>query len=195
MARFDNLFFNLRYLSLALYNKGFIGVYRNVAFRRHLFFDTNGMSSCLNYREGDTVYLNKIIKMSESKVALHPDSFVSLPLDYWRWSEIKRTYVRAKKFFEGREASMFKLDVISMYLFYLSTIAGIVLGIQFQSWGALGIVLLLFFARQITQFVVLKKASLHFRTSRFLFSLPLMDLLQPLYNAYFSLTSRFKNRY
>lgn len=195
MARFDNLLFSLRYLSLALYNKGFIGVYRNVAFRRLSFFETNGLSSCLNYAEGDTVYLNKMIKRSEYKVALNPESFVSLPVDYWRWSEIKRIYMRAMRSFAGRKNTMFRMEVFSRYLFYLMTVSAVVLGIEFQLWGGLGIVALLFLIRQITQFIVLKKVSLHFKTNRFLFSLPLMDILQPFYNTYFSLTSRLRSRY
>lgn len=195
IARFDNLLFSLRYLSLAILKKGYIGVFQNIAFRKDLFFETHGLSSCLNYAEGDTVYLNRIIRSYEYQIAMDPESFVSLPLDdFSRWSSIKRTYMRAKHFFKGRKSSSFKIEAISRYLFFLSAVGILSLSIIFEEWGGVAIIAILFLIRQITQYVILKKNCEHFKTNRFLFSLPLLDLLQPIYNIYFTLTSRIRRR-
>lgn len=194
-ALFDNLIFTLQYMSMAIKDKPFAGLYKNLAYRKHLFFDNKGFSATLNYDNAEEVFVNYIMTDNNTAIALSQDSYVSTELDnFSHWRKIKTAYSRAKFNFKGFTGSVFSLETLSRYLFYSLTIASIVYSIISQLWVYLGAAILLFIIRYIIQIVVLNKASDHFLTNRFHLSLPFLDLIQPYYNSYFSRISKSKKR-
>ncbi len=194
-ALFDNLIFTLQYMSMAIKNKPFAGLYKNLAYRKHLFFDNKGFSATLNYDNAEEVFVNYIMTENNTAIALSQDSYVSTELDnFSHWRKIKTAYSRAKFNFKGFTGGVFSIETLSRYLFYSLTIASIVYSIISQLWAYLGAAILLFIIRYIIQIVVLNKASDHFLTNRFHLSLPFLDLIQPYYNSYFSRISKSKKR-
>lgn len=194
-ALFDNLIFTLQYMSMAIKNKPFAGLYKNLAYRKHLFFDNKGFSATLNYDNAEEVFVNYIMTENNTAIALSQDSYVSTELDnFSHWRKIKTAYSRAKFNFKGFTGGVFSLETLSRYLFYSLTIASIVYSIISQLWVYLGAAILLFIIRYIIQIVILNKASDHFLTNRFHLSLPFLDLIQPYYNSYFSRISKSKKR-
>lgn len=194
-ALFDNLIFTLQYMSMAIKNKPFAGLYKNLAYRKHLFFDNKGFSATLNYDNAEEVFVNYIMTDNNTAIALSQDSYVSTELDnFSHWRKIKTAYSRAKFNFKGFTGGIFSLETLSRYLFYILTIASIVYSIVSQLWVYLGAAILLFIIRYIIQIVILNKASDHFLTNRFHLSLPFLDLIQPYYNSYFSRISKSKKR-
>lgn len=194
-ALFDNLIFTLQYMSMAIKNKPFAGLYKNLAYRKHLFFDNKGFSATLNYDNAEEVFVNYIMTENNTAIALSQDSYVSTELDnFSHWRKIKTAYSRAKFNFKGFTGGVFSIETLSRYLFYSLTIASIVYSIISQLWVYLGAAILLFIIRYIIQIVILNKASDHFLTNRFHLSLPFLDLIQPYYNSYFSRISKSKKR-
>lgn len=194
-ALFDNLIFTLQYMSMAIKDKPFAGLYKNLAYRKHLFFDNKGFSATLNYDNAEEVFVNYIMTDNNTAIALSQDSYVSTELDnFSHWRKIKTAYSRAKFNFKGFTGGIFSLETLSRYLFYILTIASIVYSIVSQLWVYLGAAILLFIIRYIIQIVILNKASDHFLTNRFHLSLPFLDLIQPYYNSYFSRISKSKKR-
>ena len=194
-ALFDNLIFTLQYMSMAIKNKPFAGLYKNLAYRKHLFFDNKGFSATLNYDNAEEVFVNYIMTENNTAIALSQDSYVSTELDnFSHWRKIKTAYSRAKFNFKGFTGGVFSIETLSRYLFYSLTIASIVYSIISQLWVYLGAAILLFIIRYIIQIVVLNKVSDHFLTNRFHLSLPFLDLIQPYYNSYFSRISKSKKR-
>ena len=194
-ALFDNLIFTLQYMSMAIKNKPFAGLYKNLAYRKHLFFDNKGFSATLNYDNAEEVFVNYIMTENNTAIALSQDSYVSTELDnFSHWRKIKTAYSRAKFNFKGFTGGVFSIETLSRYLFYSLTIASIVYSIILQLWVYLGAAVLLFIIRYIIQIVVLNKVSDHFLTNRFHLSLPFLDLIQPYYNSYFSRISKSKKR-
>lgn len=194
-ALFDNLIFTLQYMSMAIKNKPFAGLYKNLAYRKHLFFDNKGFSATLNYDNAEEVFVNYIMTDNNTAIALSQNSYISTELDnFSHWRKIKTAYSRAKFNFKGFTGGIFSLETLSRYLFYSLTIASIVYSIISQLWVYLGAAILLFIIRYIIQIIVLNKASDHFLTNRFHLSLPFLDLIQPYYNSYFSRISKSKKR-
>lgn len=194
-ALFDNLIFTLQYMSMAIKDKPFAGLYKNLAYRKHLFFDNKGFSATLNYDNAEEVFVNYIMTDNNTAIALSQDSYVSTELDnFSHWRKIKTAYGRAKFNFKGFTGGIFSLETLSRYLFYILTIASTVYSIVSQLWVYLGAAILLFIIRYIIQIVILNKASDHFLTNRFHLSLPFLDLIQPYYNSYFSRISKSKKR-
>lgn len=194
-ALFDNLIFTLQYMSMAIKKKPFAGLYKNLAYRKHLFFDNKGFSATLNYDNAEEVFVNYIMTDSNTAVALSQDSYISTELDnFSHWKKIKTAYSRAKFNFKGFTPGIFSLETFSRYLFYSLTIASIIYSILSLLWVYLGVAILLFIIRYIVQILVLNKASDHFLTKKFHITLPFLDIIQPYYNSYFSRISKSKKR-
>ncbi|MDH6310504.1 glycosyltransferase involved in cell wall biosynthesis [Dysgonomonas sp. PFB1-18] len=193
IARFDNLLFSMQYLSMAIKRKPFIGTYRNIAFRKHLFFDNKGFASYLGLENGEDVFINQIITPDNTAVALMQDCFVETSIErYSLWKQIKKSYSVAKAYFRSHASVLFGFEVFSRYLFYLLLAALVTYSIITQNWAMLGISVLVFLIRLIVQLVLINKLSKYFNSGKFHFSLILMDILQPIYNARFR--ARHKSR-
>lgn len=186
IARFDNLLFSMHYLSKAIKERPYVGVYRNVAFKKELFFANKGFASFLNIENGEDIFINQIVNKTNTEVVLEQDSFVKTKINsYAMWRLIKKNYSVARSMFKKGARGTFKMEVITRYLFYILFIALIIYSVLMQSWAVMGIAILLFLIRLIVQLNVIKKISSYFYGGKFYFSLIIMDLLQPMYNNHF----------
>ena len=85
LARYDTLFNGLHYLGAALCGHPYMGVGRNLAYRKALFFDTGGFTRLMTNKAGDDdLFVNHVATAANTAVALSPDSYT--------WSPAKRTF-------------------------------------------------------------------------------------------------------
>jgi glycosyltransferase involved in cell wall biosynthesis len=194
IARFDNHLFSMQYISMALKGKPFTGIYRNLAFRKHLFFDNKGFAAFLNLENGEDVFINQIITESNTSVALSSDSFMESSNDRFSlWKQVKKSYSITKKHFKSKTPiNLFGFEAATRYSFYLMLIALIVYSAISFHWALLGITVFLFIFRLVVQLIIINKSAQYFRSGKFNFSLILMDFLQPFYN--FRFRTSHKNR-
>lgn len=191
VARFDNHFFSMQYLSMAIRNKPFTGVYRNVAFKRHLFFDNKGFASFLNLENGEDVFVNQIVNETNTAISLHPDSFVETTLaNYPLWKQIKKDYSVAQACFKNNRHTKFSLEYAMRYLSFSLFAAIAAYASLMCQWGVLGVAILIFLVKLVIQIVSTRKSSRYFLSGKFLFSFPVLGLLQPIYNLRFRTRSR-----
>lgn len=189
VAQFDNHIFSMQYLSMALKDNPFTGVYRNVAFKKHLFFDHKGFSSYLGIENGEDIFINQIVDEYNTTVSLSQDSFIQTTLESFSlWRQIKKSYSVAKSFFRGNAVRLFSFEYSFRFLFYFLFLALLVDSVIFQSWGLLFVTLSLFLIRYIMQAIIINKSAKYFLSGKFYASLIIMDILQPIYNM------RFKTR-
>ncbi|MFV0467405.1 MAG: glycosyltransferase [Dysgonomonas sp.] len=194
MANFDGLYFSLQYLSKAILKHPYTGTFRNLAFRRKLFFDHKGFSEVLNYDSCEDVFINKVMNKENVTVSLSQDSFTSMVLDsYSLWKNIRVTYKRAENHFKGGRHNIFSVETLSRLLFYLVFVLLLAYGIVLENWAFVGVVGLLFAIRLLIQMIIINKAGKYFKTSTFYWSFILCDILQPFYNWSFGLLSRKKD--
>lgn len=193
MARFDNLFFSMQYLAMAIKNKGYIGTYRNIAFKKRLFFDNKGFAAHLNLENGEDVFINQIITPYNTAVAICQDSFIETSIErYSLWKQIKKSYFQTKANIRGSVALIFSLETFSRYLFYLILIALVTYSVFTQHWASLGITILLFLIRFIIQLLIVNKSGKYFQSGKFYLMLLFLDIFQPIYNLRFISNHRGK---
>lgn len=191
LARFDNHFFSMQYLSMAIKKKIFTGTYKNIAFKKSLFFENKGFASFLNVENGEDVFINQIITKDNTAVAISQDSFVEISLESFSlWKQIKKSYSLAKKYFKGKATSLFAFEVLTRYFFYIAIIALIVYGAVVGQWAVLGIAVFLFLFRLIVQLVIFNKSAKYFYTGKFYSTFFLLDIFQPIYNMRFITRNR-----
>lgn len=195
IAAFDHLLFTLQYMSMAIKGKPYIGLYRNIAYRKKLFFDNKGFSSSLKYENAEDIFLNTIMNESNTAVALSESGFTASELSNFRmWRFLKTSYMRAKNNFGNFKPTIFHTETFSRYIFYITSFASIVYSCLFSLWIYLAVSVILFFCRYFVQISVLNKASQHFHTEKYSLSLPLLDIIQPYCNFSFWKKSKKRNR-
>ena len=182
---FDNLFSGIKYTSMALTKKPYMGIGRNMAFKKKLFFDYKGFSSILNIEDGeDNLFINKITKEHNTAVLLAPASMVvsNAINGFINWRNIKTNYVVSRKHYTGNKAKRLTFEVFSRYLFYILFALLVGLGIRNASIAVPAFALSLFLIRYVVQLIVINKNSNIYNAGNFYFSIPLFDLATPITN-------------
>ena len=186
LARFDNLLFSMQCICSVFNKKPYIGNYRNLLFRKHLFFDHKGYASLLNIESGEDLFISRIMDESNTSVSLVQDSFMETDIEGLSlWRQIKRSFFSIRPYLNKRVTTLFSLEAITRSVFYLLFIALVVYSIFFSQWALLGLSVFLFLLRLTAQLVILNKSSQYFSSGKFYISLPLLDIIQPLYNMRF----------
>ena len=185
---FDNLFSGVKYLSMALSKRLYIGVGRNMAFKKNLFFENKGFSSVLNIEDGeDDVFINKIATKENTAAVTSKDSMVisNVVEGLSTWRNIKTKYLNTQKHLLGNATKLLSFEVISRYAFYLLFVALCLVGIFSSMKLLIPFVILLFLIRVLVQIVVINKNSKLYNSGSFYFSLLLFDLISPIVDQIF----------
>lgn len=180
----DNLYFNMRYLGQALAGHPYMGVRRNLAYRKELFFKNRGFSGYLNLRDGDDdLFINRIAYRENTRVEIAEESVTRAVYTHFdkAWKEHKLAYGITSRYLKTGRSLSLGFESFARYLFYLSTAALFV----FSAWNwALAIVAgVLFITRFTLQCIYVNKTAKLWGEKSYFLMLPVYDLLQPLVNA------------
>ncbi|MBK5195633.1 MAG: glycosyltransferase [Proteiniphilum sp.] len=193
---FDNLIHHLKFLSMAIARKPFMGIGRNMAYKKELFFQNRGFSSVLNIEGGeDDLFINRIAPGRKTGVVVSTDSMTeTYSIDnFSTWKSLKSKYLYTKQFYKGFSAHLFGLETLSKYSFYAALIAAVTTGIFTSSYYLGGFALLLFIIRFWIQIVIINMNSLLFDGRRYHINLLPFDLFQPLNNLRFKKYANSRN--
>ena len=118
LIRFETLMTALQYFSYALQGQAYMGVGRNLAYKKVLFDNTGGFRTHLDVRSGDDdLFVNEVATSKNTVICDHPDAFtISDPEgELSSWVRQKRRHITTSKHYKTKQK--FKLGV-----FYLSQI-------------------------------------------------------------------------
>jgi cellulose synthase/poly-beta-1,6-N-acetylglucosamine synthase-like glycosyltransferase len=195
---FDLLFTAMRYLGYALAGKPYMGIGRNMAYRKELFFQQKGYSAHLNLQRGDDdLFVNKIATKKNTRVETDLNATVlTKPIENkLDWREEKVSYVATSHYYKGSQRYALGFETFTRILFYLAVIAIIGVGILNKHWLAAGIGGLLWLIRFIIQAVMINRTAKELGESRrYYFALPVFDILQPLHSLEFKIFRIFRGR-
>ena len=179
---FDTLFQSLRYLGLALAGKPYMGIGRNLAYRKELFFKQKGFSSYLNLQRGeDDLFINSVANSYNTQVAVHPDSIVRMPIPPYKriWFEEKIGEHVTGHLYHGWARFSNAFETWTCALFHLITLAGLILSIISFQWIATGVFFLLGLIRFIIQMIVFRNTAKDMQ-EKLCCVFPVFDLFRPL---------------
>lgn len=195
---FDSLFTSLRYLGLALAGKPYMGIGRNLAYRKDLFFSAKGFSTYLNMQRGeDDLFINQVAHKDNTRVETDIDATVRMqPVECYKdWKEEKVSYMATARFYRGSQQWLLGFETFSRLLFYAVCIAGIALSAISHHWVAAGVALLVWLLRYTVQAFVINKAATEMGDHRhYYFTLPVFDLLRPLQSLKFKLYRFYRGK-
>lgn len=197
-ASFDSLFTSLRYLGLALAGKPYMGIGRNLAYRKDLFFNAKGFSTYLNMQRGeDDLFINQVAHKDNTRVETDIDATIRMqPVACYKdWKEEKVSYMATARFHRGSQRWLLGFETCTRLLFYAACIAGITFGILSFHWVAAGAALLIWLLRYMVQAYVINKAATEMGDNRhYYFSLPVFDILRPIQSLQFKLYRFYRGK-
>ena len=183
LITYDTLFIALQYLGMAIARKPYMGVGRNMAYRKETFFAHKGFASTLNLISGDDdLLVNKASNSKNTKVEIAPDSITwSEPsITFGEWFFQKERHLSVSSYYKASSKFRLFLEPMTRGLFYLALILSFV-------FGGLIIIIsaaVLFLARLILQLIIINNSSRHFGERKYLFLLPVFDIFLPLVSLY-----------
>jgi len=195
---FDNLFLAMRFLGYAAMRRPYMGIGRNMAYRRELFFKHKGFSAHLNMQRGeDDLFINQIATRKNTRIEASSESVIRMkPMKRFRdFKENKVNYMVTSRLFRGSQRYWLGFETLSRLLFIGLTIAIIVLSALSLNWLVGGAALLIWILRFVIQAVTINgTAATLGEKRRYYLTLPVFDILQPLQTWRFKIYRKLRRR-
>lgn len=156
LIRFDAFMIAVQYLSAAIKNKPYMGVGRNLAYTRDLFFREKGFSKHYHINSGDDdLFVNKAATNSNTNICLDKNAITySKPEKTFRqWNIQKARHLTTAPLYSAGSKSKIAFNYFSQYFFYAA-----LLPLSFSIKTVLLIPIILFL-KIIAQLIILNKAS------------------------------------
>ncbi len=183
LITYDTLFIGLQYLGMALERKPYMGVGRNMAYRKETFFAHRGFASTLHLTSGDDdLMVNKAANKHNTRIEIAPDSVTwSEPKTTFRnWLFQKERHLSASAYYKISSKIRLIIEPIMRGLFYLTLILAFVFGNMVTMIAAAS----LFLIRFVIQTSVINNSAKYLGDRKHFFMLPVFDIYLPLLNLY-----------
>ncbi|SEO06865.1 Glycosyltransferase, catalytic subunit of cellulose synthase and poly-beta-1,6-N-acetylglucosamine synthase [bacterium A37T11] len=190
LVRFETFHTAISYLSYALGGDPYMGVGRNLAYTKELFFKGKGFASHMHIPSGDDdLFVNQNANRTNTTIRIHPDAQVwSYPkTSFGAYFQQKTRHAGASRAYRKRHQLMLSSQVVSALLFYLLVIF---LAIVYPPYWpyTLGVWFVRFFIQGFIYFRCMKKL----QVPDLIWWLPLLDVVYYFYTSLNGVLGRFK---
>ena len=131
VIQYDTLFNGLHYLGAAVTGKPYMGVGRNLAYRKDTFFEHGGFSDLMTEGAGDDdLFVNKVATKHNTAVVYSRESITwSVPKTTWKsWLQQKRRHLSVSGGYSAKSKAHLLREPLARGLFYLLFIVLMVVG-------------------------------------------------------------------
>jgi glycosyltransferase involved in cell wall biosynthesis len=121
LVRWETFHTALQYLSYAESGLAYMGVGRNLSYKKEVFFRHKGFSAHNHLPGGDDdLFINKATTKKNTAIVIDKDSFtLSEPPKTWKqWFRQKNRHYTTSKYYEGIHKFLLGLYAFSQFLFY-----------------------------------------------------------------------------
>lgn len=121
LIRFETFFTAVNYLSFALKGMPYMGVGRNMAYKKSLFFKNKGFAAHMHIPSGDDdLFVNAHATPANTLISIHRDSHVwSEPnTSFGAYLRQKKRHFGAGKLYKPKHKFILSLQIILQFLFY-----------------------------------------------------------------------------
>ncbi|HEV8080117.1 MAG TPA: glycosyltransferase [Chitinophagaceae bacterium] len=150
LIRWETFHSALQYLSYAVAGMAYMGVGRNLSYKKSVFFRHKGFSSHNHVASGDDdLFINMAATKSNTQIMIDKDSFtLSEPPKTWHeWMKQKQRHYTTSRYYKAVHKFLLGLYAASHWVFYPLFIASML----FFSWK---LALLIFGVRLLIQFFI-----------------------------------------
>lgn len=193
LLNYDTLFNGMQYLGMAAAGHPYMGVGRNLAYRRATFFEHSGFRGLLAERAGDDdLFVNKIATRHNTSIVCSRDSLTwSVPKHTWQeWIHQKRRHLSVSPNYKAGSKWRLVMEPMSRGLLYGLLIAVFVCGGGVACCIAYGLWLLRVLGQMVVMNVGAYRLGLRFQG----IEIVVWDVLLPLLTLYILVTQPLYKR-
>jgi glycosyltransferase involved in cell wall biosynthesis len=128
MVRWETFHTALQYLSYAKSGMAYMGVGRNLSYKKSVFFRHKGFSAHNHVPGGDDdLFINKAATKKNTMIVIDKDSFTlsEPPNDWKQWIRQKKRHYTTSKYYKPLHKFLLGLYAFSLFLFYPLFIASL----------------------------------------------------------------------
>jgi biofilm PGA synthesis N-glycosyltransferase PgaC len=180
--RFDALFIAIQYISAALRGNAYMGVGRNLAYTKSLFFRSKGFAKHNHILSGDDdLFVNENATLTNTTIECDIDAitYSEAKKTFSDWFSQKKRHMTTGKFYKTSHLFLLSLQSGSAFLFYTLLIALLILRFEWR------ILLSLYILSVLIRLPIIYKASIKLNEKDLVWAFPFLDiihsLLQPLF--------------
>jgi glycosyltransferase involved in cell wall biosynthesis len=181
LIQYETFITALQYFSFALMGVPYMGVGRNLMYRKSLFLKNKGFAKHTNIVGGDDdLFMNDVARAENTAVCLNPDAFVySFPKTTWQtWYRQKRRHLSVSKHYKLQN----KILLGGLATTQIFTWLTFIILIPFLWHNSLMyLMIVIFLIRLITQWIVFGKANQRLDKTLEILTLPFWDGIFTLY--------------
>ena len=185
MVSYDTLTIAMQYMGFALLGYPYMGVGRNMSYRKSTFFNHKGFAGFLHVASGDDdLLINAFGKKHNTRIepSLEAET-LSLPKTTFRdWYYQKLRHLSTVDVYQSSSKMWIGLEPLSRGLFYLTILLLTIF--NYNNPVILSIVISSFLLRFLTQFIIINLTAKTYKDKGFGLSIILFDILLPLINLY-----------
>ncbi|MBB5397651.1 glycosyltransferase [Mucilaginibacter sp. AK015] len=186
--RFETVKTAISYLSAALNGDAYMGIGRNLAYTKSLFFKAKGFASHMHVISGDDdLFVNQNATPGNTSIQIHPDTFTytDAKTTLAGWFRQKKRHMGVGKLYKNSHRRMLSFDAVSGFLFYVLFILCLVF--KFEPFLIIGV----FVFRWILQLLVYSKVFKKLDNGDLVWALPFFDMIYYIYLNVFGLIGTF----
>jgi len=121
--RFETFFTAIQYLAYALGKKPYMGVGRNLAYKKSIFFANKGFHPFVKVLSGDDdLFINSVSNKENTAIIIHPEGqTTSIPkLTYKAWFMQKKRHLSVGKYYKSSSKMLIGTYHFTTLLFYMT---------------------------------------------------------------------------
>lgn len=186
LIRYDTMNIAMQYFSFALNGLAYMGVGRNLSYRKSLFYSTKGFVTHYKVSSGDDdLFINQVANKENTSIEIQPGSFtISKPANsFGKWFRQKRRHLSTGKYYKAPYKLLLGMYSGSQIAFY--TLLVFVILFPFNWIIAASV----FAFRFISQIIILKKCSYKLNEKDLLVFSPVLEVLLILINLLLFITN------
>lgn len=193
IINYDTLFIALQYMGMAAARHPYMGVGRNLAYKKDTFFQHDGFRGMLNERSGDDdLFVNKVTNRGNTAIVGSRESITWSPpkMTWQEWIHQKRRHLSVSHHYKTSSKLRLGLEPMTRGLLYALLIAVSIWG----SGMAIGIAYGLWWLRLIMQMSVINTTAYRLGGRLFGIEIVAYDIVLPLISLWILATQRLHKR-
>ena len=174
LVRFETVLTASNYFSFSKVITPYMGVGRNLSYKRDLFFNTNGFYGHMDIASGDDdLFINKNATKKNTEIVFSKDSFTTSeePKKWSEWFIQKRRHYSTSNFYSKKTKALLGLQGLSHLLFFVFLITLLIIKTQPI------IVLSIFVLRTILYTITIGLSSAKLKEKDLILFVPFLDVI------------------
>lgn len=189
--RYETFYIAVQYLSFALQGIPYMGVGRNLAYKKELFFSNKGFAKHFHILSGDDdLFINEVATKDNVAIQIHPESFTySTPKkNFSTWVVQKVRHIITAGYYKKNHRMLLFINHLTHILFYLSLIALLLAGFDWR------IILAMYVFRLAIQLFIFGRNMKKLKEFDLFPFIPLFDFFLFIFYPVVGITSKFTKK-